>query len=385
MGATNGSREEKLSRRCFVKSAAVLGAGIAAAHLANPNAVVAGDETGNLASTSDKRGPTWEAPGPGSFSIFWITDTQFLSETNPALYKMTTEWIVKNWETYNGRLVVHTGDLVQDGSEVYEWQNADEAMSVLLDNKIPYTWCAGNHDDLSYGDPTSGWIGNLTARSLDPANVAPMVNGLDYATWVDDYHDAMNTAVSFTSNGLKFLVLNLEWNAQADVLAWVEDILDDPRYSDHRFILAPHAYIDSSGSANLALFAEEPEFTSELLYVLGHYSSRIFLTLNGHFPTECGYNTPYIVDNRNQLMFDRQDCTDMPGEPTGRGADSDQPYDNQRVGGSTITILTFKPDDNQISVRTFDVYKGEWRSGETEQYAVTMFPTAPPLPRFAPD
>ena len=29
--------------------------------------------------------------GSGSFSIFWITDTQFLSESNPALFRMVNE------------------------------------------------------------------------------------------------------------------------------------------------------------------------------------------------------------------------------------------------------------------------------------------------------
>lgn len=370
----------KLSRRSFVKSVGALTAGAVAVGLATAGdagareKTIASPEVASSRQFAPRRddGPVDVLPS-SAFSIFWITDTQFLSEANPALFRMTTEWIARNWETHHGKLVVHTGDLVQTGSDTIQWGNADSAMSILLNNTIPYTWCAGNHDDLSINDPTSGWMGRRLATSLDPATVGPMVNALPYARWVGDYHDAMNTAIAFTAGGLKFLVINIEWSAEPDALGWVESILDNPLYAGHHVILAPHAYIDWSGDVQASQAQQADTFTSGLAYLLTSHSSTVFLTLNGHFPTDCGYNTPSLVDGHNELMFDRQDCTDGPDEPAGRGADDETSDDSDRVGGSTITILTFIPDDNKISVKTFDLYKDEWRAGQTEQYSIDMF------------
>jgi hypothetical protein len=312
-----------------------------------------------------------------SFSIFWITDTQFLSEANPALFRMMINWIVENWSSYNGKLVIHTGDLVQTGSEQVEWQNANEAMSILLQHGIPYTWCAGNHDDLVGGDPTSGWNGNVWAEAFDPSSIASQVNALGYTTWAGDYHEGMNTAITFSVVGLDFLVINVEWNAGPDVLNWVESLLDDPMYSDHHVILAPHAYIDSTGSTDDPRWGSElSKFVGGLTSLMDMYSPNVFLTLNGHFATDQGYNTPSPVNGRNELMFDRQDCTDAPGALSGRGVDDVEPTtpDEDKVGGATVMILTFDKSGNRISTTTYDVYTGKWREDANEKYEITMFP-----------
>ena len=40
------------------------------------------------------------------------------------------DWIVDNRDAYDGKVGIHTGDLVQTGDVQAEWQNADEAMSI---------------------------------------------------------------------------------------------------------------------------------------------------------------------------------------------------------------------------------------------------------------
>jgi hypothetical protein len=312
----------------------------------------------------------------GNFSIFWITDTQFLSESNPAVYAKLTDWIVENWSTYNGKFVIHTGDLVQTGDQQVEWENANAAMSTLLQNGIPYTWCAGNHDDLVPDETSSGWNGNVWASAFDPSTVGPMVDALQYASWVGDYHSAMNTAASFSANGLDFLVVNLEWAAGPDVIQWVGGILDDPAYADYHVIIAPHAYLnaygvipDSSNDIDLTSFVSG-------LNALMDQHPNVFLTLNGHYATDCGYNTAFPVNGRNELMFDRQNSTDNPGDPTGRGADpsTSTTPDASKLGGATATILTFDTANNEIRVTTYDVYTSTWRTDQYEKYSFTMFP-----------
>ena len=306
------------------------------------------------------------------FSIFWITDTQFLSESNPELYVKMTKWIVDRWSAYNGKIVVHTGDVVQTGTVQSEWQNADAAMSVLLENGIPYTWCAGNHDDIVLNDPSSGWYGSQWTVSFNPTVVKEKVNGLGYARWVGDHHDGMNTAVAFSADNLNLLIISVEWNAdKTAVLKWVQDVLDDPEYADHRVIIAPHAYINQTGSGDDPTWgAQMSTFMQALTGLMNSDTSRIFLTLNGHFPTDSGYHTPSMTKGRNELMFDRQDSTDDPADPLGNSSTTD----SAKVGGATVTILTFHPEKNSVRVRTYDAYTGEYRDGPQDQFDFVMFP-----------
>ncbi len=330
----------------------------------------------NTASMTTNSSMSTQMP-EDAFSVFWITDTQFLSETNPALYRMMTTWIVNNWKAFNGKLVIHTGDVVQTGDQQDEWNNAQEAMSILTNAGIPYSWCAGNHDDLVGGDPSSGWMGNQWTSAFNPSTMAPKLNALKYTNWVGDYHQGMNTAVTFTASGLNFLVINVEWNADATVVNWVSSILDNPAYSNHHVIIAPHAYIDAWGLIDDPRWGPTlADFTNGITAVMDQHSSNIFLTLNGHFATDQGYNTPMPTSFRNLLMFDRQDCRDTADSPIGRGVDepSSSYPDSDKVGGSTVTILTFDKSQNQISVKTYDVYTGQWRQDLFEQYTFTMFP-----------
>jgi hypothetical protein len=427
MPSSEGGLEEKnLSRRRFIKRAGALAAASAAAialgdsRRIGPSKItpaasgVSGNEspldsaTGNAAGmarnpdamqlTPIPQGVDLRPDGAGQgmlkarpFTVFWITDTQFLSESNPALFKMMNNWIASNWLAYNGKLVIHTGDLVQNGLVNEEWDNADTAMSILSANGIPYTWCAGNHDNRVLSDATSGWIGNQWG-SFNPSVMIPKVNAVPGVEWVSDCHDGMNMALTFSANDIDFLVVNVEWNAQADVLQWLGGVLDDPAYANHRVIVAPHAYIDAFGSIDDSRWGTMlADFIREFRQILDAHSPRVFLTLNGHFATEVGYNTPFPVRYRNELMFDRQDSLDAPGDPRLRGYDSSDssplgygssdssPDDKQKVGGATVTILKFDTQNNQLGVSTYDVYTGNWRKDDCELYTIAMFPDQ--LPR----
>jgi len=320
-----------------------------------------------------RRDPSQARPpyddGVHPFSIFWITDTQYLSESDPVLFSRTTNWIARNWTTFNGKLVIHTGDLVQTGDILQEWVNADAAMKVLRDNNIPYLWCAGNHDDIVQDDPTYGWAGEQF-DSFNPAIVGPKVNGLGYVQWVGDYRNAMNTAVSFAANGYNFLVVNLEWDAPPDATDWLEGLLDDENYKDYYVILGPHAYMDATGSTDDARWGPIlADFRRRLRDIMDEHSSNVFLTLNGHFATDSGYHTPQPTNGRNQLMFDRQESTDNPDDPVDSSV-----QDVLKVGGGTATILTFDTFANTVNVRTFDMFNGQYRTNLADQYSFTMLP-----------
>ena len=118
------------------------------------------------------------------FSLIWITDTQYLSESYPRYYDSLCRWIIENKDAYNVKMVIHTGDIVEDEFNQTHWANADHAMSQLLDANVPYCWNAGNHD---YN--TTYWIGNQY-RAFDPTVMASK------PYWVGDKFSGQNTAVA---------------------------------------------------------------------------------------------------------------------------------------------------------------------------------------------
>ena len=300
---------------------------------------------------------------PAPFTIFWMTDTQFLSETNPRLFARATTWIAKNWSAFNGKLLVHTGDIVQDALIPEEWSNADSAMDVLSDGQIPYVWCAGNHDLAC--DLPSSWIGNQY-ESFDPQTMKNLIGGLDGVKWVGDYDQGMNTAASLNVDGFPLLIVAVEWLAQDDTFDWLSDILEDPAYQDHKVIIATHAYENQAGSL------DDPNWgsilgpsTKKLTSIMDAHASNVILTLNGHFPTEFGYHAPVPVNGRNQLMFDRQESTDDLYF-------GDDPPDALKPGGATITTLTFHLAANRLVVRTYDSYLDRFVNNLPDQYSIPL-------------
>jgi hypothetical protein len=58
--------------------------------------------------------------------------------------------------------------------------------------------------------------------------------------------------------------------------------------------------------------------------------------------------------------------------------------DSKRLGGGTVTVLTFDTAENTIRVKTYDTYTGGYRTDSAEQYAFGMFPPSPDITQ-APD
>ena len=102
---------------------------------------------------------------------------------------------------------------------VSQWQNANTYMSTLLNAGIPYTWDAGNHDQISddgscSGNPDGGWIGSqFSAFDVSTMRSQPY--------WVSDINDGKNTAVQFTYGNYNFLIINLEFHANQTALDWM--------------------------------------------------------------------------------------------------------------------------------------------------------------------
>lgn len=53
-----------------------------------------------------------------TFSLIWMTDTQYLSQNYPEEFDRACQWIVDNKEAYDIQMVVHTGDIVNTSTDL---------------------------------------------------------------------------------------------------------------------------------------------------------------------------------------------------------------------------------------------------------------------------
>jgi hypothetical protein len=267
-----------------------------------------------------------------TFSIVWITDTQYLSRTYPLIFDNATNWIVNNKDAYNIKMVVHTGDVVNTYSDSTQWDYANHSMGILLDKDIPYCWDAGNHDKNG-----NYWIG----QNCSAFNVT-LVRGKTY--WESDTSDGKNTAVHFDFSNWSFLTVNIEFEASDSVLDWASGILD--MHLKSYCIVATHAYLNETAqyynSAWTTRFQER---------VLTNHSN-VFMTLNGHRWLYGNANRT-SVGNRNELLFDCQNL------------------DSER-GGATLRILSFNMLQGKIDIRTYKPYNASFVTDSDNEFTLNI-------------
>jgi hypothetical protein len=302
--------------------------------------------------------PKTHAATDDSFSIMQISDTQFLSVSFPQLFKDTTSWIVNNSANYNLKMVIHTGDIVDNinsssgaYSDPAQWNNANTAMSSLLNAGIPYCWDAGNHDQIPWNDASGTWLGS-SYTAFNAGNMRSKTY------WVSDTADSKNTAVKFSYNGYDFLIINVEYMASSQTLNWMKNLLDSNKGTN--VIIAAHTYLNVKGGYGFSSpgLPGEVAWCTNFKAIIDGYPN-IFLTLSGHDPSGTANTTR--VGNRQQIFFNRQAATTPAGQ----------------TAAASVRIYTFNLTTNVVSTTTYCLDTQLWLTSATNQFT---FNTALKLP-----
>lgn len=261
-----------------------------------------------------------------SYTFAWMTDTQIYSETYPEIYRSMTKWLADSKETWNIKLVIHTGDITNNNTS-REWTNAVNAMHTL-DGVLPYTVLPGNHDvitsssDCDYGNILK-YFGKGAQSSDDPTKL-----------W---YQNGESSACLLEAGTAKHLILSLGWGATADTFTWADGLLKE--YADRTAIITTHDYLkaDTSLSKN----------GKEIFNTLVKPNSNVQLVLCGHKHTADKVITE--IDDNNDGKSDRtvyQLIADYQEQPKG--------------GNGFLRLLTFDEAAKTITVRTYSPYLDQY-------------------------
>jgi len=310
------------------------------------------------------------------FSLICMPDPQYYTNnTSYDLYRRQAQWIINNKDSLNIQHVIWLGDLTNNNT-TSQWNVANAAYALLDNAAIPYAVVPGNHDYRT--NASNSWVGaNLRNLTLYNSRVGPQ--RFAGRSWyggnmgnTTDHNE--NNYTFFSSNGINFLVIGLEYAPRKEVITWANDLIS--QYPNHRVILFTHAYMTTNGaytgnSASGSGTAASATGTvgasgSELFDELVSRHNNIFMIACGHV-TESVYNTK-VGENGNtvyEMLVDYQSES-----PLNNGTD---------LGNGWLRILRFIPQNNQVVGSTISVASGDTNifTNGIPQFYETVYSSSP--------
>jgi len=290
------------------------------------------------------------------FTIVVLPDTQNYSTSYPEIFAAQTEWIVENaTSSLNIQMVLHEGDVVNDGDSATEWSNAMAALNTLNDNNIPNLISLGNHD---YDDDA------LTRSSLF------FNNNIDYDTWYADkswfnggaYEPGKSDNVYTRLNigSLRYLFMTLEFGPRQGVIDWANQVIsENPEY---QVVIVTHTYMYSDDTRHGSGDSWNPhdygigadahdgeEMWTELVKLHGN----VFLVVNGHVLNDGLGQLTSTGDNGNSV---HQILANYQMEPNG--------------GNGWLRYYTFKPSEDKIYAYTYSPTLDQFDTSADNQFVL---------------
>ena len=276
-----------------------------------------------------------------SFTIAWFSDIQGYSESRPDISLTMADWIVEHAEELNIKYTIVTGDLVNNYDEEPEWNNADQALSRVMES-LPLFVVAGNHDINHSNQRYTAYLSRFgQARFQD----LPSVGGF--------YEGGQGRYAFLYVNGKSILLLSVGYGMDEDGIAWMNEILG--QYPDYTAILCLHSYLDPSGEYSTdgeTLFPEVVEQNPNVRLVL------------------CGHR--HGVNHRHSVIDDDKD-----GMPDRTVYELVADYQEEEdYGSGYLCLLTFNTQEDTMTVTSYSPYLDDYNYFQDdlgiENFTVTL-------------
>jgi formylglycine-generating enzyme required for sulfatase activity len=295
-----------------------------------------------------------------NFTVVGLPDTQnYCWITNVTdIFARQTQWVLDNKATLNIKFVTHLGDIVDSASSASQWTRAVTAMD-LLNNKMPYGVCPGNHD-LANGDThylTN--FGPTHARWVDPAS------GQSYSWYQGTSPRGYSNYEVLNLNGRDYMFLHIDCDCPDSDMAWAATVLSQhPRTVT---MLTTHDYMAETGASSSS--GSGTGQRGRVNWPTGYISvgpdrntvTDIWNTLvkpfNQVYMVICGHNFAQynITDTNNAGKIVHQVLCDYQTLPNG--------------GNGFLRVMEFRPSQNQIYNTTYSPYLGRYMSNTSSPSA----------------
>ena len=173
-----------------------------------------------------------------NFTIVTIPDTQRLAANNATAFNSLIQEIVDQEETKNIQMVLHEGDIVNNGATDAQWDIAYTAMNRLRTNSIPHLFALGNHDYDTDGDAR---VSNKFNGKFPYTNF----NGFD---WYGGSYPSTTNDNSYavqTLGGEKWVFISMECMPRQITRNWADSIIASE--APCRVVLSVHMWLNQYG------------------------------------------------------------------------------------------------------------------------------------------
>lgn len=284
------------------------------------------------------------------FTIIPIPDTQYytgeMNGGNNGHLKAQMNWIVANRLNLNIQYCAELGDCVEhgdNGGNDVEWRRADTSFKIIenpatttLPEGIPYGIAVGNHDQSAAGDP------NGTTTFYNQYFGAARFAGRAYYGGCYGSVNCDNHFELFSAGGMDFISISLEYDqtANAAVLNWADSLL--AANPARKGIVYSHWLINGDGTwgaQGLATYNALKDQPNLFLMLCGHIA-------NGEATRSDTYNGHTV----HTVLSDYQSRTNG--------------------GDGWMRIMTFRPSQNNIAVKTYSPTLGQYETDANSQFTL---------------
>lgn len=174
-----------------------------------------------------------------AYSIAFLPDIQHSTRLYPDKLQPIVDYLLENKESKNIQYVIGLGDMT-DSNEENEWQIVKDLMDQLND-KLPYSLIRGNHDILYNNDKNTLLHDQYFSNPADYYYQHVKENGGFY-----NEKSTINTYLLFSVGKVDYMILNLDFGASDDILAWADTVLEE--HKNRRAIVVTHGYLNHDGT-----------------------------------------------------------------------------------------------------------------------------------------
>lgn len=169
--------------------------------------------------------------------VWWENDDRFVGRSR---------WVNDTRQLLSTRLLMHTGDVVDwDTPDHIQYVRARRAMAELNDG-IPYTLAAGNHDTAAVG-PGGGAADPTRTRTLvrDTSSFNTYLGPGVSSQGTFESGRKENSYTRFNAGGISWLVLSLELWPRKAAVEWAKKVVAG--HPEDNVIVVTHSYLTPSG------------------------------------------------------------------------------------------------------------------------------------------
>jgi hypothetical protein len=308
-----------------------------------------------------------------SWSVILLPDVQNYTKwnRNQPILDLMMAWIEDNIDTLNIKMVLCTGDLVEQNDLIIPAHNGDQSAQrqwefiaksfSRLNGKIPYINAVGNHDftiDSTLKRNTrfdeffkidDNWLNKkaLVQNGTNESGLQSLQNSV--------------YEIKAINGGKDYLFMTVEYAPRDTVLCWAKKISNLKQYKNHRIVLLTHAYLtpdDKYWDKEARWIIYQPYIINNKTLKSERYllpfsnngrqvweklvkpASNIEMILSGHISGE-----GYRIDKNDSGRTVHQMLFDMQGEGGG--------HIEGNGGDGWLRILEFFPDNTTVKVSTF--------------------------------